>query len=777
MEFTPKIKEKTWSPAIEAEMLRKWEEEARPFNPDTERKIFVLDTPPPYPSGRPWHIGAAAHYSQIDMIARTAGMSGYEVLFPIGIDRNGLPVELYTERKYKVKAHRTPREKFLELCRHALDDLEAEMIGIMRSMGLSGDLKKYYRTDSEEYRKLTQATFIELWNRGLIYQASRPNNYCVDCGTTIADAEVTYEELPTELVYIHFKTKDTGEDIVIATTRPELLCSCQTVLVNPDDARYKKHHSKTVILPLYGREVVIQPHPSASPEFGSGVVMICSYGDYTDVLLFRELGLKEIAAVDANGCMTEAAGRYRGLRLKEARMAVVRDLEVEGLVEKKESIVHRTPMCERSHTPIEIISMNEYYLKQIEFKPEVRRLAEKMIFHPDSRRQILLDWIDSVTLDWPISRRRFYATEVPIWYCKRCGEPHLPQPGRYYQPWRDKAPFDKCGKCSETEFVGDERTFDTWMDSSITPLFITRYSGDEKFFSRTYPTSIRPQAKDIIRTWLYYTTLRCYQLTGKAPFEHAWIMGYGVDEKGERMSKSKGNVIDPIPILRNYGGDTFRYWAAAETNLGADFRCSETRIAGCKNFLTKLWNITRFISSFPRLKEAEVTLTISDRWILAELTRLITGCMEGYADFNFFTPANRVREFTWNTLAAHYLEMVKARAYGSGFSEEEQKAAWYTLHTVLKSILLLLAPITPFITDALWRQIYGSESIHREMFPTAMWSTEATQYTEKLVELNSKIWNEKKARGLSLKEPVKTEIPEDLQEFSRDLKAMHNIQT
>jgi valyl-tRNA synthetase len=783
VESTPKIDKKAWSPSIESDIFKKWEEEATPFNQDAKGKNFVIDTPPPYPSGRPWHIGAAAHYSQIDMIARTANMSGYNVLFPIGIDRNGLPVELYTEKKHKVKAHEIPREDFLNLCKHALDDLEEEMIQIMKRMGISGDLKKYYRTDSEEYRRLTQATFIDLYTKGLIYQASRPNNYCIGCGTTIADAEVSYEELSTELVYIRFKVKESDDDLIVATTRPELLCSCQTVLVNPDDERYLKHQDKYAVDPVYGKEVIIQPHSSAKPEFGSGAVMVCSYGDYTDVLLFRELGLNEIIAVDKNGRMTDAAGKYGGLRIKKARAEIVADLEKKDLVKKKENIIHRTPICERSRTPIEIIPMSEYYLKQIEFKPEIMKLAKKMTFHPEKHRQILLNWIDAVSIDWPISRRRYYATEIPIWYCKKCSEPHLPKPGQYYQPWKDKAPFSKCKKCSSEEFVGDERTFDTWMDSSISPLFITKYMQDKDFFSKTYPTTLRPQAKDIIRTWLYYTSLRCNQLTGKLPFKHAWVMGYGVDEKGERMSKSKGNVIDPIPLLERLGGDTFRYWAASETSLGADFRCSENRIIGSKKFLTKLWNIARFISIFPIQKEVEMTL--SDKWILSEASKLIEECSIGFNDFNFFIPANKVREFTWNTFAAHYLEMIKGRAYGSGFnnqkqeifSEQEQKSAWFTLHTVMKSILLLLAPIVPFVSDALWREMYGKASIHREMFPKAIWDKEYSKYTENLLEFNSKVWFEKKNKGLSLKETINIDIPNELQEFSKDLRAMHNINT
>ncbi len=773
MDLTPKIKEKAWSHSLEEEIFEKWEKEVRPFNPNSKRKIFVIDTPPPYPSGRPWHIGAAAHYSQIDMIARTARMFGHEVLFPIGIDRNGLPVELYTERKHKVKAHKIPREKFLDLCRHALDDLEMEMLQIMRLMGISGDITRYYRTDSEEYRKITQATFIDLWNKRLIYQASRPNNYCIDCGTTIADAEVNYEELPTELIYIRFKVKETKRDLIVATTRPELLCSCQTILVNPDDERYIQLHGLHAIIPIYCREVPIQPHSSAKPDFGSGVVMVCSYGDYTDVLLFRELRLGEIIAVNEKGRMTQAAGQYEGLKIKAARLEIINDLEKTNLIEDKEKINHRTPMCERSRTPIEIIPMREYYLKQIEFKPKIRKLAEKMIFHPETHRQILLNWIDSVSLDWPISRRRYYATEIPIWYCKNCGEPHLPKPGQYYRPWKDKAPFKECKKCSGSEFVGDVRTFDTWMDSSLTPLFITKYLCDKEFFGKTYPTSLRPQAKDIIRTWLYYTTLRCYQLTGQSPFKHSWIMGYGVDEKGQRMSKSKGNVIDPIPILENQGGDTFRYWSASEASLGADFRCSEARIAGSRKFLTKIWNVSRFISSFPIHEKAE--LTLSDEWILAELSKLVKECLEGYRDFNFFIPANKIREFTWNIFAAHYLEMVKARAYGEGFNEKEQRAAQYTLQLVLKNILILLSPIIPFITDVIWRQIYGKKSIHQEVFPRADWSTELCKNTEKLLEFNAGVWYEKKIKGVSLKETITVNIPKEIQCFSKDLKAMHNI--
>jgi len=692
---------------------------------------------------------------------------GFEVFFPIGIDRNGIPVELYTERKHGIKMHEVSREKFVELCTNALDDLEAEMIDIMKTMGLSGDFDNYYRTDSEEYRKFTQNTFIKLWKMGLIYEDTRPNNYCVDCRTTIADADVEYREEPTKLVYIIFKIKETGKDFTIATTRPEFLCSCRAVIVHPKDERFNLIHGKHAIVPIYNREVPIIPHREADPKFGTGAAMVCSYGDYSDVRLFRELKLEEVIAIDKDGRMTKNAGKYAGLTIKEARERIIGDLQRENSMVKIEDIIHRTPICDRSKTPVEIIPMKEFYLNQLSFIKDIKKISKKLIFHPKMHRQILLNWINSITIDWPITRRRYYGTEVPIWYCKSCGKAIVPEPGKYYKPWKGKPPFSSCPSCKGKEFEGDVRTFDTWFDSSVSPLFISKYLKDEKFFKKTFSNSLRPQGKDIVRTWLYYTLLRCYQLTNKTAWKHAWIMGYGVDEKGERMSKSKGNVIDPMPLLERHGADAFRYWNAAEVSLGSDFRCSEQRVVGASKFLTKLWNIARFVSILPQVKNARPTET--DRWILAELSKLIEECLKGYEDFNFFVPATKIREFAWNLFASQYIEMVKARAYAG------DKAACFTLHTCLKNILLLLAPITPFIAEHIWLQLYGKKSIHLQQFPKAEWRSELTKLTEKIVEFNSKVWNMKKEKGLSLKDKLEINIPIELKSFEKDLRAMHNI--
>jgi len=384
-----------------------------------------------------------------------------------------------------------------------------------------------------------------------------------------------------------------------------------------------------------------------------------------------------------------------------------------------------------------------------------------------------MNWLDSIAIDWPISRRRYYGTEIPIWYCAKCSEPHVPEPGKYYQPWKDPSPISKCSKCNSSDFIGEDRTFDTWMDSSVSPLFVSKYKKDEEFFKKTYPATIRPQSKDIVRTWLYYTILRCEQLTGKAPWSEAWIMGYGVDEHGTKMSKSKGNVIDPLPIIQKFGADTFRFWSASEINLGYDFRCSEQKIETTKKFLSKLWNISRFLSGFQVLKSGKPSPT--DNWILSELDKLIIECKKGYSEYNFFIPATAIREFTWNLFAAHYIEMTKGRAYGTGFSEEERDSAIYTLHKVLSTVLRLLAPITPFITDYLWHNLYSDKTIHNERFVKEEDYEDWTIFTKEILEFNSNVWNKKKEAGLSLKDSINIQIPPNLTSFAKDLQVMHNL--
>lgn len=767
----PTISQKAWDPSLEEPLISAWETE-KVYEFDSKKQCYTIDTPPPYPSGRPWHVGAAAHYAQIDMIARVARMSGKNVYFPIGIDRNGLPVEMYTEKKHNIRMAETERGEFINLCTESLDELESEMAQTLGSLGISGNIKERYRTDSKEYRTLTQSTFIDLWKRDLVYVATRPTNFDWVTGTSVADAEVIHNEIDAELVHMRFDVE--GKTIIIASTRPELVCACKAIIVNPDDQRYTGLVGKSTTVPIFGNSVKIVAHPSAKEEFGSGAVMVCSYGDQNDVALFRELGLEEVVAIGLDGKMTEAAGEYANLRPKQARKKIIEDLKSADIIEKIENIRHRIPVSERSKNPIEIIPLEEYYLKQIDAVARIRQISQNVKFYPESHRQILHNWLDTISIDWPISRRRYYGTEIPIWRCESCSEAHIPEPGKYYQPWKESAPWDSCTKCGG-KLVGETRTFDTWMDSSISPLFVSKYGSDKEFFANTYPAALRPQAKDIVRTWLYYTLLRCDQLTEKTAWSEAWIMGYGLDSRGGKMSKSRGNVLDPLPLIKKVGADTFRFWSACEVGHGNDFRCDEEKIESTKKSLSKLWNVARLVSIFPIIDTDEVSDNPTDTWILDELDALVAQCQAGYKEYNFFVPAVAIREFVRNLFAAHYIEMSKARAYGDGFSDNERDMAIRTMHKVLRTLLLLLAPITPFITDHLWRKLYSETSIHSQRLPESRGVASQSGITRAITEFNSRVWNEKKARKLSLKETIDMEIPSELAKFSKDLGLMHNL--
>jgi len=777
--FKPKIKASRWSIEQEEKQIQLWEKEnTYKFNKKSKKPLFSLDTPPPYASGK-MHAAQAAHYAQIDMMARCFRMKGFEVLFPLGIDRNGLPVEVQVEKKFNIRAHELSRAEFINTCVDFLDKVETDLIETVRRMGWSCDFANSYRTDSPEYRSITQASFIEMWKRGLVYEDRRPTNWCPVCRTSLADAEIDYAEIETSLNYIKFKVKETNETVLIATTRPELLCTCAAVLYNPRDSGYQHLKGKTAIVPIFEQEVPIIAHGSAKPEFGTGLMMACSYGDYSDLRLFRELNLKGAIAIDEVGKMNEVAGPYKGLTVEQARQKTIQNLQKNGFITKQERIVHRTPICWRSEDPVEFIEMPEYYLKQLQFLDEVRRVTEKMRFYPKESKQILDNWMDSITMDWSLSRRRFYGTEIPLWYCKKCDKAFVPEPGRYYQPWKDKAPFERC-ECGSRDFVGEQRTFDTWFDSSISELFIIGYLKDEEFFHRTFPASLRIQGMDIVRNWLYYSILRTYLLFKKPAFRNVRLSGMGLDEKGEAMHKSKGNVVYSDSMFQKYGADAFRFWSASEAKLGSNYRFSEARVKAAALFITKLWNIARFISSFPVVNE-NFELASIDKMVLAQLNDVIKECKHGYDELDVYVPANAVRSFAWNFFADHYVEAVKSRAYNQHgeFGETLQRGAWYGLHTCLSNILRLLAPICPFVTEVLWRELYSSESIHLQLFPQEKKELESklNARSERFMEFNTAIWKYKKEKNIALSQGIDVMVygPKELEVFKEDLKAMHKI--
>ncbi len=786
--FKPKIKEKTWNPDIESTLFEKWQnEQLFKFDENSKKPLFSIDTPPPYVN-TPVHIGQAYTYTWMDMFVRFKRMDGFNVLFPMGLDKNGLPVEVQTEKTFNISMHETPREEFIEKCKQVLKESGDISLETFKRLGLSctsweveHKIGGRYETDDPEYRRLTQETFINLWRKGLIYEDEKTTNYCTVCQTAISNAEVEYKEEKVLLSYIKFKVKETGEYIVIATTRPELICSCRIILFNPEDERYQHLEGKHAIVPIYSHEVKILPHPYAKPEFGSGLVMICSYGDYSDVRLLRELSINPIYAIDERGRMNENAGKNQGLKVEEARKEIIKNLKTLDLVAKQEETNQRKPICWRSKTPVEFIPKKEFYLKQVEFKKDILKIADQIRFFAPESKQILVDWINSVNIDWVISRRRFYGTEIPLWYCKKCDYIFIPKPGRYYQPWKEKPQIKKCIKCGCTQFRGEERTFDTWFDSANSEIYILGYLWNKKFFKEKFPCTIRPQGKEIVRNWLYFTLLKAYLFLGKTPFKDAWIHMHVVDEKGEKMSKSKGNVIDPQDVLNTYGAEAFRIWTCLEGNITkGDIRCSYQRIKGTSKFLTKLWNITRFISSFPQVTE-DYELTALDKLILANLNDLIKKCRSGYNQMDVYVPTNAIRTFTWDVFADHYIEAIKARAYNqhNKYDEIVQHGAWYTLHTCLETILKLLAPICPFITEAIFLELYKNESIHIQLFPETKteWKSNLIELTPKFMHFNTKIWKYKKEKGIALNQNLTVDVyaPKELEPFNIDLEAMHRI--
>ncbi len=780
-----KLKDKKWNKEWEIEIAEEWKSKRMyKFNKNTKKKVYSIDTPPPYVNA-PVHAGHATVYTLMDMFARFRRLVGYEVLFPLGLDRNGLPIEIAAEKRFNISPERSSREEFIEACEKLLEEYSMKSAETFFKLGISfnswdvgTDIGQVYLTDMPEYRALTQATFIELWKKGLIYEEEYVSNYCVELKTTVADSEIEHKEVEGYLNYIKFKVKETGEEIVIATTRPELLGACQMVIFNPQDERYKHLEGKHAILPIYDREVPIKSHPYAKPEFGSGLVMMCSFGDYADIRFFREQNLEPIILIDENGRMNEKSGPIKGLKVEEAREKMVEILDEQGLVVKREKVKHKIPVCERTKTPVEFIPLKEFYLKQVEFKEEIRKISRNIKFFSEESRQILENWIDTVSFDWPISRRRYYATEIPLWYCKNCNEVIVPEPGRYYIPWKEKPPVSKCPKCGGKEFKGEERVFDTWFDSSITPLFIGGYGRYDDFFKKKLDEKItlRPQGKEIIRTWLYYTLLRVYFITGKEAFDHVWIHYHVLDEKGNKMSKSLGNVIDPREVIEKYGAEQFRLWCAFEGNMHkGDFRLSFERVESAGKFLTKLWNVSRFVSAFDYINKVGF-LTETDKAMLVKHNNIIEEVYESYMKYEVHDAAVLLRDYLWDVFASHYIEMVKSRAYNNDgiYTEEEQKSALFTLHKILKDVLIMLHPIIPFITYKIMKDVYGENIIEME-FPQPVDVTSEIDF-EDVMEINSTVWKYKKDKNISLRDELnKIKINKKFMPLEKDLKIMHKI--
>lgn len=787
---------KNWTPEIEKEITGNWKKaEMFNFNPKTSKKIYSIDTPPPYVNA-PIHIGQAITYCYMDFFARFKRMKGFEVLFPLGLDRNGLPIEIGVEKRFNISAFKVSREEFLNYCKKLLEETSNETQDTFSKFGISftsykegNHIGTVYKTDSEEYREVTQSTFVDLFKKGMIYENARINNWDSKLQTTLADSEIEYKDIPSTFNFIKWKVKETGEEIIIATTRPELICTCGMVIFHPNDKRYASLDGKTAISPIFKKEVPIKAHLSAKMDKGTGLAMMCSAGDLTDISFFREMNLKPKIAITFDGKMNELAGPLTGLTVKNARDKIIELLKKEKLLFKQEKIIHRTPVSERSGAEIEFIEMSEYYLKQIGFKKDINEISKEINFYPKTAKKILDDWINSISIDWPISRRRFYATPIPLWNADINGKKAyaLCSSGKYCEPWKEipSKKFEvyqdgnKIGLVKDfknTKWEGETRVLDTWMDSSISELILLKYKKDPIFFKKAYPCSLRPQGKEIIRTWLYYTLLRGYLETGLACFNDVWINQHIVDSGGYKMSKSKGNAIDPQKLLKDYGSEAIRFWAATEGDLSSqDLRCSEERIRGEIKTLNKILNVSKFVMLFKK-PSRKPDLTKLDELFIDYIEDLTKRTEKDYQKYDFYHPSIELRNFLWEIFASHYIEMIKARAYNSenNFSKEESNSAKWTLHYLLERFLLLVYPVIPQITSLICEE-KGIDLLKSE-WPEEYIGKSNLKLINKIMEFNSWIWKHKKERGISLRSPVqKMKIPDELKDFEKDLIIAHNL--
>tara|TARA_B100001115_G_scaffold179857_1_gene171300 strand:+ start:469 stop:2958 length:2490 start_codon:yes stop_codon:yes gene_type:complete len=827
---TPRLNEKRWSVDLEKKIQTEHSASSEEysqrygFNPDSGKEIFVIDTPPPYPSGT-WHIGAVAQYSMIDVIARSQRLLGKEVYFPWGVDRNGINIEFTVEKNTKRKMKTYDRAEFLQLCEKTIEEFTQAMRNTARRVGLSCDFDREYLTDAPDYRSVTQSIFVELFKNGTIVEDLRPNIYDPVEGTTIADAEVERLQRKTKLVDVKWKLDD-GSSLIISTTRPELICACGVVVVHPDDERYQHLVGQKIMLPVpvAGRDnyVEIKTHPSVKSEFGSGVLMVCSFGDQNDVAVFRELGLTPFQAINLDGCMTELAGQWSGLPVIEARKAVTEFLESNGQIDKIEEREQEVPVSERGKNPVEIILLKEWYVRQTHIQDRMKDLIDEITFHPVRNRQFLLDWMDNISIDWPISRRRWYHTEIPIWYSADEKYVIVPPSGSYVQPWREQPPAgsrvlnrisrEDVGSFEDMsdslgEIIGEEKVFDTWMDSSNSNLFVSGYLNHPEIFEKSFPTALRPQGKEIVRTWLYYTLLKSALLLDKPGFKHVWIDGLGMDPWGRKMSKSLGNGIDADSVLEcgaggrtgswkvkgpektvnlkanKIGSECFRLWKACDAQVGDDFQINpeeiEQRYFGV---LTKLFNVSRFASQFDvpnDLDNIPNDLNIEDEWILHEFNSVMSEVKTAWENLDIYTATQALKTFGTGILPSHYLEMVKSRLY-----DGDTKAAW-TIHRMVRDFMSAFSPICPFFTHHISQTIYGFSAVDIDGFPTNPFTTKydpergeyLTSKTFDLQTFNGEVWGTKKANGISLNQPISgVVIPDNLREFTEILTSMHSLE-
>lgn len=708
-----KGREECWS--------KHWQDEGiYKFDPESVKEIFSIDTPPPTVSGK-MHIGHSSSYAQQDFIARYQRMTGKNVFYPFGTDDNGLPTERLVEKLKGVKATKMERSEFIDLCKATLKEILPEFIQDWKKLGISSDFGLYYSTIDDNSRKISQQSFIDLYNKERAYQLEAPVVWCPTCQTAISQVEMEDEEHETRFCDIIFKVDN--KDLVISTTRPELLSSCAAIFVNADDKRYTDIVGKKATVPLFNHEVPILTDRRAQIDKGTGAVMCCTFGDSTDIEWYKAHKLPLVLSIDETGHMTDKAGKYQGMTAKEAREAIITDLESAGLKTGEKKITHSLNVHERCKTPVEIINSKQWFIKYLDLKDEFLKAGMNLAWHPDFMKSRLKNWIEGLQWDWCISRQRFFGVPFPVWHCEKCGEVKLADSDSLPVDPTSSNPTSPC-KCGSNDFRPELDVLDTWATSSLTPQIASSLVAGKIDKDKLFPMSLRPQAHDIISFWLFNTLAKSMMHEGKAPWADVMISGWVLDPQGRKMSKSLGNVVEPQAVLDNFGADAIRFWASGNS-LGQDNSYTEEEIKVGKRTVTKLWNACGFalaqLDDFKYDADLDVSkLEDADRWILGELNTAISEYRKAFDKYEYNKAREIISKFFWDKYCDNYIEFIKYRLYSESNNESNYAARW-TLHTVVENILKMFAPIMPFVTEEIYSAYFAKldnvASIHNTLLP------------------------------------------------------------
>lgn len=752
-------------------MTQRWLAEGTyKFNPDTTREqVYSIDTPPPTASGS-LHVGHMFSFTQTDVQARYMRMTGKNVFYPMGWDDNGLPTERRVQNYYGVRCdpaipynadYRPPaqpaknqrdfdvvsRQNFIELCEELAVEDEKVFENLFQTLGLSVDWNLTYRTIDDTSRAVSQRAFLANLAAGDAYMAEAPTLWDVTFRTAVAQAELEDREVPGAYYRYPFFTED-GEKIFIETTRPELLAACAALVANPDDERYQPYFGKTVTSPLFDVELEVKAHPLAKADKGSGIAMVCTFGDLTDVTWWRELQLPTRAIMGRDGriiaetpeWITTEAGKeaYAAIAGKtafSAKEAVVELLKAADLLDgEPKKITHPVNFFEKGDKPLEVVTSRQWYIRN-GGRDEDRRerliaRGQEINFHPSFMRSRYENWIAGLNGDWLVSRQRFFGVPIPVWYpLDAQGNPDYDNPVLPsddilpVDPAADAAPgYDESQRDQPGGFTGDADVLDTWATSSLTPQIVGGWSRDEDLFSKVYPFDLRPQGHDIIRTWLFSSAVRADALQKSAPWKHAAISGWILDPDRKKMSKSKGNVVVPTDVLNEYGSDAVRYWAAS-AKLGADTAYEIAQMKIGRRLAIKLLNASKFVLNLGATENSVVSSDLSvltnplDRALLAQLADVVAQSTKAFDNYDYARALQITESFFWQ-FTDDYVELIKDRAYGAA-GDAEQASVLAALATTLDSILRLFAPFLPFATEEVWSW-WRTGSVHRAAWPAAL---------------------------------------------------------